>query len=313
MKKETNIERLILSVPQKFALKPPLPIVEGVGPSYQWLPAGAWKTVLDFLKERFPNVTIDNWLSRMAKGEVVDGKGIRLDSKTPYRAGTCVFYYRQLESETKIPFTESVIYQDNHLLVADKPHFLPVIPSGRFLQETLLIRLRKKTKLEHLVPLHRIDRDTAGIVLFSLNPASRGLYASLFNDRQVKKVYEAVAGNLPGLSFPLKRRSRMVAGEPFFRMKEVEGEPNSETDIVEAEKMNGASLYQLNAITGKKHQIRLHLAALGIQIINDKFYPEMKRVREDDFSTPLKLLAKSVCFEDPLTGQERYFESGRKL
>ena len=299
-------------IPQRYALKPPLPVIEGVGPSYQWLPKGAWNTVFDFLRERFPNVEAEAWLSRMAKGEVVDEKGLRLNSESRYRAGACIFYYRELELETKIPFAESIIYQDEHLLVADKPHFLPVIPSGKFLHETLLTRLRKKTNLEQLVPLHRIDRDTAGIVLFSVNPETRGLYAALFNDRRVKKVYEAVAGNLTELNFPLTRSSRIVAGEPFFRMKEVEGEPNSETNIVEFRKMNDVSLYRLNAVTGKKHQIRLHLAALGVPIVNDKFYPEIKRVA-DDFSTPLKLLAKSVCFKDPLTGEERFFESGRKL
>jgi len=307
-----KIEQLSRLIPQRYALKPPLPVIEGVGPSYQWLPKGAWNTVFDFLRERFPNVEAEAWLSRMAKGEVVDEKGLRLNSESRYRAGACIFYYRELESETKIPFAESIIYQDEHLLVADKPHFLPVIPSGKFLHETLLTRLRKKTNLEQLVPLHRIDRDTAGIVLFSVNPETRGLYAALFNDRRVKKVYEAVAGNLTELNFPLTRGSRIVAGEPFFRMKEVEGEPNSETNIVEFRKMNDVSLYRLDAVTGKKHQIRLHLAALGIPIVNDKFYPEIKRVA-DDFSTPLKLLAKSVCFKDPLTGEERFFESGRKL
>jgi tRNA pseudouridine32 synthase/23S rRNA pseudouridine746 synthase len=273
-----------------------------------------WETVLDFLTERFPNVKTETWLSRMAKGEVIDEHGVRLNSESSYRAGACIFYYRELESETKIPFDETVLYEDEHLLVADKPHFLPVIPSGRFLRETLLTRLRRKTNSDDLVPLHRIDRDTAGIVLFSVNPTSRGLYAALFNDRQVEKVYEAIAGNLSGLSFPLTRRSRIVAGEPFFRMKEIAGAPNSETRIVEAEKINGASLYRLNAVTGKKHQIRLHLAMLGIPIVNDQFYPEIKpAAAEDDFSSPLKLLAKSVCFRDPLSGEKRFFESNHKV
>ncbi|MGI8638922.1 MAG: pseudouridine synthase [Pyrinomonadaceae bacterium] len=294
-------------------MKPPLPIVEGVAPSYQWLPAGSWETVLDYLKERFPDVETATWLSRMAKGELVDENGLCLNYKSPYRAHACIFYYRELESEIKIPFTESVLYRDEHILAADKPHFLPVIPSGRFLQETLLVRLRKKWKLEHLVPIHRIDRETAGIILFSLNPSTRGDYASLFNNRKVKKVYEAVAGSLPNLDFPLTRRSKMVAGEPFFRMKEVEGEPNSETRIDIIGEINDFNLYQLNAVTGKKHQIRLHLSALGIPIVNDKFYPEMIYTADDDFSAPLKLLAKSVSFQDPITGQERYFESGRKF
>jgi tRNA pseudouridine32 synthase/23S rRNA pseudouridine746 synthase len=297
----------------EVVLKSPLPLVEGVGPSSQWLPAGSWKTVLDFLKERFKGVESSTWLSRMEKGQVVDETGLCLNSESPYRAGACIFYYRELESETSIPFTERVLYQDEHILVADKPHFLPVIPAGRFLHETLLVRLRKQGKPEELVPVHRLDRETAGIVLFSLNPATRGHYTSLFRHRKVKKIYEALALNLPQLDFPLTRRSRIVAGEPFFRMKETEGEPNSETRIDVLEKMNGVTCYQLSPVTGRKHQLRLHLSALGIPIVNDKLYPLMSDAAEDDFSHPLKLLAKSISFEDPLTGRERYFESERKL
>jgi len=302
------------SISEKSALEAPLPVVDGVGPSFQWLPKGAWKTVFDYLTERFPNVKNETWLLRMEKGAVADEKGLKLNPESLYRAGACIFYYRELESETKIPFAETILYRDEHLLVADKPHFLPVVPSGRFLHETLLTRLRKKTNLNNLVPLHRIDRDTAGIVLFSVNPETRGLYAALFNDRLIEKVYEAIAGNLKDRDFPVTRRSRMVAGEPFFRMKEVGGEPNSETRISELEKINDKSLYRLNAVTGKKHQIRLHLAMLGIPIVNDKFYPEIQpSAAEDDFSSPLKLLAKSVCFRDPLSGENRFFESIRKL
>lgn len=288
-------------------------MIDGVSPSCQRLPAGPWKTILDFLKERQHHVDAATWESRMARGQVVDETGLRLNPESPYRVGARVFYYRELESEKSIPFAESILFQDEHLLVVDKPHFLPVVPSGRFLHETLLVRLKKKWGMETLVPIHRIDREAAGVVLFSLNPATRGRYALLFQNRKVKKVYEGLAGTLPGLSFPMIRRSRIVPGEPFFRMKEVEGEPNAETYIEVLRKRNDATLYQLRPETGRKHQIRLHLSALGIPIVNDKLYPEMSTPEDDDFSSPLKLLAKSVSFQDPLTGRECCFESGRKL
>ncbi len=285
----------------------------GVSPSYLCLPVGSWPSLLAFLEKRFPDVSLATWISRMNRGEVVDAKGNRLSPDSPYRQGHCIFYYRELEKETPIPFEEKILYQNEHILVADKPHFLPVIPSGRFLHETLLVRLKKKTGLEHLTPIHRIDRETAGIVIFSHNPATRGSYQSLFQKRAMKKTYEALAGCLPGLSFPLTYRSRMVEGDKFFRMKQVEGPPNSETRIEVLEKRGDISLYRLYPVTGKKHQLRLHLSALGIPIVNDNFYPEAQACKGDDMSQPLKLLAKAISFQDPFTGREQYFESCRQL
>jgi tRNA pseudouridine32 synthase / 23S rRNA pseudouridine746 synthase len=249
----------------------------------------------------------------MSKGEVVDETGLRLNPESPYRVGACIFYYRELELEEEIPFSERVVHQDEHILVVDKPHFLPVVPSGRFLQETLLVRLKRRLNLDRLVPVHRIDRETAGIVLFSINPVTRGSYASLFHHRQVKKLYEALAPTHPSLIFPLTRRSRIVPGEPFFRMKEVEGKPNSETYIDVLAKRDDVSLYTLSPVTGRKHQLRLHMSALGIPIINDKLYPQINAADDSDYSSPLKLLAKSISFQDPITGEERCFASNREL
>lgn len=291
----------------------PLPFIEGVGPSCQWLPAGPWKTVVDFFEEQYPHVHATTWKARMAKGQVVDETGRRVDGETAFRVGACIFYYREVENEKTIPFREQVLYQDEHILVADKPHFLPVIPAGRFLHETLLVRLRKQRATEALVPIHRLDRETAGVVLFSLNRKTRGDYTSLFRNRRVRKVYEALAPTLEESNFPTTRRSRVVQGEPFFRMKEISGEANSETHISVIRTLDNLSLYQLLPLTGRKHQLRLHLAGLGIPVVNDKLYPTLTPSADDDFSRPLKLLAKSISFRDPLSGREHYFESGTRL
>ncbi|NKI72468.1 pseudouridine synthase [Collimonas pratensis] len=292
---------------------PPLPVVDGVAPSYLWLPVETWPNLLAFLEQRFPAISSATWVERMARGEVVDHTGARLAPDSPYRRGSCIFYYRELDAETPIPFEETILYQDERILVADKPHFLPVIPSGRFLHETLLVRLKKKTGLAQLTPIHRLDRETAGVVIFSHDIASRGAYQSLFQQRRVDKTYEALAPTRPGLALPLVYRSRMVDGTPFFRMQEEAGEANSETRIELIEERQDCSLYRLHPLTGKKHQLRVHLAALGIPIINDVFYPDVYPCKGDDWSAPLKLLAREIAFIDPLDGRQRHFSSQRQL
>jgi tRNA pseudouridine32 synthase/23S rRNA pseudouridine746 synthase len=253
------------------------------------------------------------WRERMARGDVVDAQGRALQPASPYKRNLRIFYYRELEYEAPIPFDEEVLYQDEHIVVADKPHFLPTIPTGRFLKETLLVRLRAKLGIEELVPIHRLDRETAGIVVFSRNLDSRGAYQSLFQQRAVQKEYEALAGPLPGREFPFSYRSRMVQGDKFFTMKEEPGEPNSETMIDVAGQRGEHVLYRLWPHTGRQHQLRVHLAALGIPIVNDAFYPVALPCKGEDVSAPLKLLARAIGFPDPLTGEWRYFESRRSL
>ncbi|MEK6805024.1 MAG: RluA family pseudouridine synthase [Pseudomonadota bacterium] len=285
---------------------------DGVSASSVVTPAGEWKTVLEFLAARFSEISLEDWHSRMQRGRVLDEAGQPLQPGSAFAAGVRIRYFRELETEVEIPFEAQILFQDEHLLVADKPHFLPVMPSGRFLQQTLLVRLKKLTGLDQLTPLHRIDRGTAGVVLLSVNPATRAAYQKLFATRQMHKVYEALAPHLD-LEFPLTRRSRLVKGEPFFRMREAVGNANTETQIEIAERRGDLSLYRLRPVTGKQHQLRVHMAALGAAIVNDPLYPELKNEADDDFSHPLKLLARSIAFTDPVTGQPREFSSRRML
>ncbi len=273
------------------------------------LPPGPWLTVLDGLCARFPRIAREVWLDRFARGRVQDANGYALAAATPYRVGMEVRYFREVPDEPRIPFEARILFADEDLVVADKPHFLPVVPAGRFVTETLLRRLRAQLDNPALVPLHRIDRETAGLVLFSANEETRATYQALFRQRAIEKHYEAIAPPLPLLSMPHVRSSHLQAGEPFFRMCEAGGESNSRTRIEAIERREHAWRYALQPVTGRKHQLRVHMAALGAPIVNDSLYPELCSHAPDDFSRPLQLLAKSLRFIDPVDGRPRQFES----
>ena len=294
-------------------LQRPLPVRDGISPSFAWLPHEAWDSPGAYLAHRFPMVSADSWRERMRRGDVVDEQGRAVAYDDPFRGGACIFYYRERVGETPIPFEESILYQDEQLLVVDKPHFLPVTPGGRFLHETLLVRLKRKTGIETLTPVHRLDRETAGVMLFSVDPATRSLWQSLFRFRQVHKVYEAIAPWRDDLVFPLALSSRIERDEQFFRVREVDGEPNAHTRIELIEQRGDQALYRLMPETGKMHQLRIHMNSLGIPIVNDGFYPVALPCKGDDFSSPLKLLARSIAFRDPVSGEQRRFDSLRSL
>ena len=273
------------------------------------LPAGTWTGALDALCAHFPAISREQWLDRIARGRVLDGHGVAITADAPCREGMRIHYYREVADETEIPFTETVLHVDEHLVVADKPHFLPVTPAGGFVEQTLLRRLIRRLDNPHLVPLHRIDRATAGLVLFSANPTSRAAYQALFRERRIAKRYEALAAPLPELVFPLCRSSRIVRGEPFFRMCESAGQHNSETRIEVIERGATHWRYALHPVTGRKHQLRVHMAALGAAIMHDTCYPELTERAADDYARPLKLLAQELAFVDPLSGEPRHFRS----
>jgi tRNA pseudouridine32 synthase/23S rRNA pseudouridine746 synthase len=291
----------------------PLPVVDGIAPSYLWLPAGQWPNLISFLVQKFPHLDEAILRMRLERGDIVDAHGTPLRADSPYRAGSCIHYYRIVADEPTIPFEEEVLYRDERLLVVDKPHFLATIPGGRHLRETLVVRLRAKLDLPELTPIHRLDRDTAGVVLFCLHPPSRGAYQRLFEQRDVRKVYEALAPFREDLLLPRVHRSRLAEAKDFFLMREEEGEPNSETRIELIERRDEDALYRLQPHTGKKHQLRAHMAALGIPIRNDRWYPELQEDETDDYSRPLKLLARAIEFTDPISQELRRFESRRSL
>ena len=327
-----------------FLKRSKLPTRDGVSASTVALPSNArtsdsnaladWSTVFDFLCERFPAVTPEEWSARFADGLVLNKQGESISEATPYAPNTLIHYYRRVQDEPELPFKAQVLFQDAHLVVADKPHFMPVTPAGRYVRSSLLVQLKEELGIDTLSPIHRIDRETAGLVLLSVNPQERDAYHALFRDRKVQKTYQAIAPYRDDLVFPLTRISRIEEDAQFFLSREVEGLTNSETRVEILKYLDAAvdtsiglaagsprsshekpikpsALYQLTPVTGKRHQLRIHMCALGIPIEGDQFYPEVVRGPEEieDFSQALQLLAEKIAFTDPITGEEREFKS----
>ena len=252
----------------------------------------------------------------MTAAEVVDEHGRLVTAERTYEPHQRVYYYRSLAHESRVPFKHTVLWRDAHLLVVDKPHFLAVAPTGKYLQETLLVRLKRSLNLDDLVPIHRIDRGTAGVVLFSVDPATRGAYQTLFAQRRVHKTYEAIVHWPPGAVLPASRRSRLVVdASAFMKTCEVDGEPNSETHFERVDQPSAdVARLRLLPVTGRRHQLRVHCAAIGMPIVDDPIYPVLQpETDEEDHARPLRLLARSLAFADPVTGEARAFHSRLSL
>ncbi|MCF6178143.1 MAG: pseudouridine synthase [Geopsychrobacter sp.] len=273
-----------------------------------------YPSILTFLTQRFPQVEQATWEARIQTGKVLDESGLPISLSTPYRPSQRLFYFREVADEPLIPLKEEILFQNDDILVACKPPFLPVTPAGPYVNECLLNRLRLTTANRDLTPLHRIDRETSGLVLFSMRKETRGLYASLFLDGGIKKHYAALAmlDHRPATRTG-QVENRLIEAEPWFRMKVAPGTINARS-IIELQTCRDQHAYfRLTPITGKKHQLRVHMSELGFGLLNDRYYPNLLAKQADDFENPLQLIARSLKFTDPVSGEIMQFESERKL
>jgi tRNA pseudouridine32 synthase/23S rRNA pseudouridine746 synthase len=280
------------------------------------LPAeGTWATVREYLVERLSGAGPGVVEAMLAAGRIVGADGLAVAPDAPYEPGMYVWFHRELPAEVPVPFPLTVVHRDEHLVVVDKPHFLATTPRGGHVAETALTRLRRELGIPELTAAHRLDRLTAGLVLFTVRPEERGAYQTLFRDRRVRKEYEAVAPYAPGLVLPRTVRSRIVKERGVLTAREVPGEPNAVTRVELVEhRADGLARYRLVPGTGQTHQLRVHMAALGVPILGDPLYPAVAApTPPGDFSRPLQLLARELEFTDPVTGARHRLRSGRVL
>ena len=300
------------------------PLRDGIGASRVGVGAGHFPTLLDFLMARFP--AVDEWPARLARGDVLDASGRPLAADAPCTVGMLLWYWRNPPPESRVPFEVELLYRDEHLVVVDKPHFLTVTPGGRHLHETVLVRLKRQLGIDALAPMHRLDRDTAGVLVFIVQPATRHAYHSLLRDRKVHKVYEAIAPWRADLAMPFTCCSRLEQqdGTAFMQTRVVPGEPNAQTHIEmigrvgpSGQRAGTLAHYRLTPHTGRKHQLRAQMSALGLPIVGDRIYPHLlpdpAPGATPDYSQPLQLLAREFSFTDPISGQLHCFTSRRRL
>jgi tRNA pseudouridine32 synthase/23S rRNA pseudouridine746 synthase len=274
-----------------------------------------YPSILAFLIARFPQVSGERWQQRINQGKVLNDDGLPVGAETSYTPRRKLYYFRESDQEPVIPFQEIILFQNDEILVACKPHFLPVIPGGPYINECLLTRLQKRTGNPELAPINRIDRETAGLVLFSVKKKNRGIYHDLFMHGAAEKTYEALC-HYPQAAQPQRQwlvENRIERGSPWFRMQVIAGDINARTRIKFLEGRGDSARFQLTPITGKKHQLRLHMSGLGFGIINDRYYPDLRPEKDDDSANPLQLIAKDLRFDDPITGRRMEFHSERNL
>lgn len=292
------------------------PMIDGVCASTLYLPKlnASPPSLFAYLCNKFSHIGADQWRQRFLTQQILDSTGKALDIDTPYHYGTHIYYYRFVADEPHVPFEHRLIFENDNIMVVDKPHFLTVAPAGNYVRQTLLSRLKQTSNNPHLAPIHRLDKDTAGLILISKNPATRHLYQALFRQQRVHKVYHAIAKIHPNLSLPTKVSLHLERGTPFYVMQvNPHKSANSTTHLDILCTKNGWAKYQLTPTTGKLHQLRAHLNHLGIPIKNDPYYPSITHQAANEFDNPLQLLAKSLAFYEPIDKRDVAFVSPREL
>ncbi|MFC9425111.1 pseudouridine synthase [Streptomyces sp. NPDC056987] len=305
-------------MPRRHPAPPPSPLPQrdGVDPVRLRLPPdpqGRWATVRDHLVARYGDAVGAARVEEMVRAGRFAGEDGAVGADEPYTAGRYVWFHRDLAPEERVPFEVGIVHRDERIVVADKPHFLATTPRGSHVTETAQARLRRELGLPELQPAHRLDRLTAGLVLFVVRPGDRGAYQTLFRDRLVRKEYEAVAPYDPAVALPVTVRDRIEKERGEIAARRVPGEPNAESRIELLEHRGGYGRYRLVPVTGRTHQLRVHMYGLRLPLLDDPVYPVVQEPAAGDYGRPLQLLARVLEFTDPVTGEPYRFESRLRL
>lgn len=307
----------------------PLPPRNGLGATRARVPEGPGISAAEFIwhlvstqRHRHPEDNVDAVLARFAEGAVVKRDGSPLTAETWLEPGTDVFFYRRPAPEKPVPFEITTVFEDDDLLVVDKPPFMATMPRASHITETATVRLRRATGNEELTPAHRLDRATSGLLLFTKRREIRGAYQELFARREVRKEYEAIAllHDVPPAT-PWHHHLTKQSGEPTARLVP-DVEPNASTVVASVSRLSAAEelalhtrygvsgalgRYVLQPETGRTHQLRVQMMTEAAPILGDRIYPTLLPADSEDFSVPMLLRCTRLEFTDPLSGEARDF------
>jgi 23S rRNA pseudouridine1911/1915/1917 synthase len=267
--------------------------------------AGAGTTLIDHLAGGFPHSSAATWRRRVQAGEVdVDGSAAAPGSLV--RAGQVITWRRPPWDEPEAPVSFEVVFEDEWLLAIDKPSGLPTMPAGGFLEHTLLTVARRR--YAGASPLHRLGRHTSGLILFARDHAAAARLSRSWRDGRVQKQYRALGSGLA--SWDAKELDAAIGPVAHARLGTVyaaspSGKP-SRSVARTIERQSVSTLFEVEILTGRPHQIRIHLAWAGHPLVGDPLYAAGGIPRADDPGLPgdggYLLHASRLAFDHPITG-----------
>ena len=308
----------------------PLPIKDGLNPTRVRTPEAnitAWdflSAVISAQRHRHPHDDAAALQARFDSGEVVLRNQTQLRPESVLRQDEDVFFYRMPAPEVPVPYDIPILYEDEHILIADKPPFMATMPRARHIVQTATVQLRRMTGNSELAPAHRLDRLTSGILLFTKHREVRGAYQTLFAEKKVSKTYQAIA-KYQRFPTPLQWSSHLTKTPGEIQGRIGDGPPNAFTTLTSVEQIDNTPYekihgylpqlgkYTLQPTTGKTHQLRLHMWQAGVPIVGDPVYPEIFPEDAEDMRIPMHLTATRIEFTDPLSEKPREFESALPL
>ena len=238
-------------------------------------------TVLDYYTQRYRHSSRAKWADRIQSGQILLDE-VAITAETRLLAGQQLSYRRSPWQEPDVPLTFEVLYEDADLMVVAKPSGLPVLPGGGFLEHTLLWQLQQRYPAETPLPIHRLGRGTSGLMLLARSPTARAYLSQQLrentlkplHDRPMHKIYRAlVQGNPPDDRFtitePIGKQVHPVLGYVYAALPQG---AFAQSDCQVLRRDTTTALVEVSILTGRPHQIRIHLAAAGYPLVGDPLY-----------------------------------------